>query len=174
MIERNGEISIRARRWRGVMTVQILAGGAVIGVVTAVAVAMFHAAPGTRLSNAAQQLLEDLAFGRQASMQEQRVPHVVVFSLDTERYHVAIAADPDKPVERLDGTVCQADFRTGRLSDVVMRISSMGGDARLGFGAYGQLDQVSDAVIALTLGKETVEIHIDARTGDTSLAVLGP
>ena len=44
---------------------------------------------------------------------------------------------------------------------------SLDGDDRLGFGAYGQLDQATAASITLQSGSETLTIQVDPDSGET-------
>ena len=149
---------------RGVGITPLVGTAAVVGTVVALAIAMLGSGP-TGLTGARDQLLEDLAFARTVSMQAQPVPHEIVFDPASQCYHVALASDPDTPVRRADGTPCSVSFRDAQWRGVAMRVTAMGGDERVGFGAFGQLDQRADAVVLLSNEQDDLEIHISAQSG---------
>ncbi len=157
------------RRRGGPRMVQAVVALVVIGAVAVLAIAMYASTPQARFADATQQLLDDLQFARAASMAGERNPHVMVFDVDAGAYHVATADRADQPVLRRDGSTCRVKFPTGRGADLRLRVASMGGDDRIGFGGYGQLDQGVDATVALALEDQMVEIRIASRTGEARL-----
>ena len=58
------------------------------------------------------------------------------------------------------------------MSGVTISSYSLNGDARLGFGLYGQLDQTSNATLTLSSGTHTVVITINATTGTPSVGTI--
>lgn len=155
-----------ARRRRGL---QVVVAFAVVGAVGAWTLGMMTSTPSACVAAAASQLLDDLALARAVSMEGKRVAHVIVFDPGTLSYHVAPVSAPDQPIERPNGSLCRERFESGRFAEVHMQVASMGGDNRVGFGGFGQLDQGDDAVIDLALEDASAQIRIEARTGEASL-----
>jgi len=152
---------------RGLGVTPLVAAAAVLGTGLTLVLAVIAAEPGG-VTGARMQLVKDLAFARNASMQGQRDTYVVVFDVDAQRCHVAAAAKPGKPVLRPDGTPCQMDLNEGQWQGVALSITAMGNDDRIGFGAFGQLDQRTDAMVLLSTEQEDVEIRVSAQDGLTA------
>jgi len=159
----------RAHGVRRRLALQVVGAFAVVSAVGAWTLGMMASTPSACVAAAAGQLLDDLALARAVSMEGKRVAHIIVFDPGTLSYHVAAVSAPDQPIERPNGSLCRERFASGRLAEVHMQVASMGGDNRVGFGGFGQLDQGDDAVIDLALEDASAQIRIAARTGEASL-----
>ncbi len=158
---------------RGFTLVELLAVIAILGVIGYLVVPMFGRPEIERLKAAAQLIEADIAAAQVDSITHTDDPRLIVFDLDAAAYHVAASSSPTVP---LTEPVTKAPYRVqmgaGRASacgGVTISNLSVGGDAQLGFGPYGQLDETSPASITLSSGPHTLTLTIDAATGAVTI-----
>jgi prepilin-type N-terminal cleavage/methylation domain-containing protein len=150
----------------------------VLIVVIILAIAAVVAAPlvgqddDSRLRAAASLLMADLGYAQVESISRPDDPCVVVFDTPNKKYHVARASASATPITNpSDGKPYTVQFGSGRAAElgrVSIQGYSLGGDAILGFGAYGQPDQSTTATITLQSGTSTLTVQVSAPSGETS------
>jgi len=165
-----------ARRSRGLTLVELMIVVTIIAIAAALAVPRLGGTQTTRLRAAAELLAADLAFAQIESIAHGDDPRMVVFDPDASEYHLAASSTPDTPLDNPVGgqpyRVAFGQGRAGELDGVSIQSLDVGGDDRLGFGLYGQLDQTEDASVTLALADQTVTLTIDAVNGRTT--IVGP
>ncbi len=127
----------------------------------------------TKLTAAAELIAADLGFAQTESITHADDPRVVTFNTSTSSWLVAKKSAPDTPITE---PVTQAPYNTqlgtgraSQLAGVAIQSYSLGGDARLGFGKFGELDQTATATITLAAGGWTLVISVDPTSGEVSL-----
>lgn len=147
---------------------------AVLMILAGVAVPMFGSTDAHKLSWAATQLESDIVFAQAESFVHADNPRLVVFDTAANKYSIITQADPLAPLTHpISGKPHTVAFGKGdftHLSGVKIQGYALGGDDRLGFGLYGQLDQTTDASIVLVAGEPaaTVTITVNSGTGRIS------
>ncbi|MEO0586114.1 MAG: type II secretion system protein [Planctomycetota bacterium] len=166
----------RRRTARGYTLVEVVTVVMLIGVMAALVVPMMRQTPHSALSGAAAILAADLDAARIDSIAQADDPRVVVFDTAAESYYVAASSDTAVPLtSAADRQAWRVTFGQGvarELGDVGIRAVSLGGDAELGFTAFGSLDQTADAEIILEAGSLTVSITLDAATGEVTVGQI--
>ena len=123
----------------------------------------------TQLRTAAQRLVADLEFAQIESIVHPDDPRIVVVDLANARYYIATTGSPATPVTNPSTSKpYETRFGAGEaigLDNVTISAISFGGDSRLGYGKYGELDQATDATITLAKGGSTVTVTIDPING---------
>lgn len=160
----------------GFQLVEIMILVAVLAIAAAVALPRMSRTDDMRLRAAARLLIADLEYAQVESMAQGDAPRVVVFDAAGHAYHVARASEPDTP---LDSPLGPFPYRTvfgqGRasaLAGVTIHAYSLGGDNRVGFGLYGQLDQTAPATVTLACGGRRITITLDPTTGTSSVGPI--
>lgn len=145
----------------------------IIAIVSALAVARLGNTSVTRLRSAATLLASDLSFAQIESISHADAPRVVVFNSGTNGYHIATTSDLEtpitNPITKAPYTVQFGHGTASALHDVTLAATGVGGDNRLAFGAYGQLDQATAATITLICGNASITLSIDPITGETTI-----
>lgn len=145
----------------------------VLAVIASAVVPMFHSSQSNRLGWAATQLQSDITFARAESFVRSEAPRVVAINAMGTGYFIATVVAPDTavthPTTGLPHVVTfgQGDFRG--FAGVSVQSYSLAGDAVLGFGAYGQLDQSTDATVTLAIESLTTTLTIDSATGNVTV-----
>jgi Tfp pilus assembly protein FimT len=127
-----------------------------------------------RLRSAARLLIADLEFAQLRSIADASDPCVIVLDLDTNTYHIAKQSEPATPiVDPGSNQPYVTTFGTGRaaqLAGVTLDAAAgLTGD-QLGFTSLGVLDQGPDAAITLRSGAQTMQVIVDAPTGEPRVA----
>lgn len=163
-------------RHGGYTLIEVMILVVVIAIAGAMATARMGKTNVQRLVSAAQLLAADLGYAQIESITKGEDPRVVVFTAangSPHGYHIAAAATPDTPLLNPVGKVpYQIRFGEGRaaaLSNVTISGQSVGGDGKLGFGLYGQLDQSTNATITLACEGKTLTLTVNAVSGEVSL-----
>lgn len=129
----------------------------------------------TKLRSAAELLVADLEYAQAESIAHGDDLRVVVVN-STTTYTLATAAAPSIPIiEPVTKRNCVVTFGSGRanmLSGVTISNYSLGGDTKLGFGMYGQLDQAANATITLSCGGSTCIVTYNATTGQATIGSI--
>ena len=161
------------RGFRGFTFFEIMVVLAIMVIITYLALPMIGAMTDDRLRSAAQMLEADLAAAQVGSITHADDPRQVVFDTDTNSYHIVAASNPDQP---LTDSVTQQPYtmtfgigRAAETAGVTIQSLELGGDATLGFGAYGQLDQPTPAVITLADGHRSITLTINPSTGQVTI-----
>lgn len=175
-VDRSGvqDVPCRQRgRAAGFTLVELLIVVLIVAVAAGLTVPLLAETSTTRLRSAAELLAADLGFAQVASITHGDDRRVVVFDTARNRYHIATASAPDAPlVNPADGKAYRTTFGNGRahgLAGVSLVSAAVGGDATLGFGLYGELDQTQDATIALRDGGRRITLSVDAVSGEVSI-----
>lgn len=148
----------------------------VLAVAAGMAMPMLRGDDATRLRGAARLVIADLAYAQVESIAHADDPTVVVFDPAMGRYHVAASSAPETPItnpaDRLPYRVTFGSGRADALDGVGIVELGVGGDNRLGFGLYGQLDQATPATITLGCGDRRVTITIDPTSGECAVGAI--
>lgn len=124
----------------------------------------------TTLRLAARLLVADLEYAQLESIGKGDDPYVVVFHLPVNEYFIARSSDPSTPVldpgSHLTYITRFGEGRAANLTGAIIDSIEVGGDDLLGFTALGVLDQGSDAMITLRCGSSTLQVRVDADTGE--------
>jgi len=123
-----------------------------------------------RLRAAAKRLISDLEFAHIASLGNSVDPYVIVFNTASDTYHVAQSSDPATPIPHPAlAEPYSTTFGSGSasfLDGVVFDSLDIGGDGQLAYTHAGSIDQASDAHVTLRCDALTIQITIDASTGE--------
>ncbi len=166
-----GDPRRRAGR-RGFSVIEVLIVLVVLAISAVLVVPLFRDEEVMGLRGAARLLLADLEYARIRSMAHSDDPSVVRVDSASNRYYIAAASDADTPIANaVGGQSYDTTLGVGR-AQMARRVSiqsyDFGGDDQLGFGMYGELDQIGDATIVLAADGHTVTIQIDAATGEVT------
>jgi len=157
----------------GFSLIELMLVVAILGVAAAMAVPMLSETRTGRLRGAAQVLAADLAAAQSGSMAHADDPRVVVFDTTNHRYHLAASSDTATPLTHpVTRQAYRVRFGAGtaaHLDNVTIQSVSVGGDDRLGFEAYGHLDQGSDATVTLACEGAVVTLTVAADTGEVTI-----
>lgn len=130
----------------------------------------------SQLQAAAELLAADLAIAQIESISHGDDPRMVFFDIDDNRYRVEPSSTPgtaiEHPIDHQPFVVRFGEGRATHLPLVQLSAFSLDGDARLGFGAWGQLDQTTTATMTLTAGLYEITVSIDPLTGEASIGPL--
>jgi len=122
----------------------------------------------TRLQAASAVLRSDIELAQVMTAANPTDPIRVVFGANQTTYALLPASARTTPISRLDGSPYEEEMGIGRLSsceNVVISLYDVPSN-ELEFNAYGGLkDFTIEPEITLTLGNETLTIHIAATTG---------
>jgi len=146
----------------------------IISIIGAMAVARLGNTSLTRLRAAANVLAADLSFAQVESIAHADSPRVVVFNPTTSTYHIATTADLDVPITNpITKTPYSVRFGHGTaatLEGVTLSPTGVGGDNKLAFGAYGQIDQATSATVTLLCNGSNITLTINAITGEVTIS----
>jgi len=163
------------RAARGFTFVEVLAVVAIVAIASALAVPMFKDSNISKLRAAASMVVADLEYAQTDSITHGDALRMFVVG-STTNYSIATVATPTTPITNPVGkapySVTFGQGRAASLSGVTISAYSLNGDARLGFGLYGQLDQSSNATITLTCGGRNVVITLNATTGTPTIGTI--
>lgn len=145
----------------------------VLAIAATLAVPLLAAPYPTRLTAAAELVAADLGFAQSDSITHADDPRVVTFNTGMSTWFVAKKSAVDTPItEPVTQAAYTTQFGLGRaaqLTGVTIQAYSLGGDARLGFGKFGELDQTTAASVTLASGGWTLTITFDPTSGEASL-----
>ena len=141
----------------------------ILSIVASLAVPRLGDTATTKVRSAAQVLAADLAFAQIESIAHSDDLRLVVLDPTNHRYHIAKASATSTP---LTNPITKQPYRVtfgqsdaASLSGVTISGSTVGGDNQLKFGAFGQIDQGTDATITLSCDGFTCTLTIHATTG---------
>lgn len=150
----------------------------VLIVVTLVAIAAMIVLPTSasdaraRVRAAARLLVADIEFAELSSLGRAADPCIIVFDTGSGTWHVALTSDPATPLDDpVTGDAYALTLGSGRaahLTNVSIDALVVGGDDELAFDHLGVPDQATDATITLRCGTETIQVIVDATTGEVS------
>ena len=142
-------------------------------IIGALTLPMMGQTASSKLVAAAQLLQADLAMARSESLAHPDDLRLVVFDTSEHAYRIASASTPATPItEEATGKPYRVRFGEGRaqpLGGVTISNLSVGGDDQLGFEAWGNLDQTTDATITLALEGRTIDVSVDPDTGEATV-----
>ncbi len=160
-------------RRRGVSVIELLIVTAILAIIGLLSLPDAGADAVTRLRMAARRLVADLEYAQLQSIGDGADPWVIVFDVDADAYHLARQSDPSTPVTnpatRMPYTVQLGQVASSVYNNVVIDAVTVGALDQLKFDAWGALSDGADAVITLSSGSATVQIQIDADTGEPSV-----
>lgn len=145
---------------------------AVIAGLTVLVVPRLGNGNSSKLRAAASIVMADLGYLQTLNLTNTDQRRMFVLTSDGLGYHLALQASPttpiNHPITKAPHSVTFGQGRFASLSGVSVSAYSLGGDERLSFGTFGQLDQSANATITLTCGVNHLVITIDALTGDAT------
>jgi Tfp pilus assembly protein FimT len=148
----------------------------ILAVVAAMAVPLLGDTNNTQLRQAANLLTADLGYAQVESIAHGQDLRLVVFDTVNHNYFIAATSAPTVPLTNpTDRKPYRVTFGSGRadaLSAVRIQAVSVGGDNRLGFGVYGQLDQPAAATVTLAAGGRTLTLTIDPVSGEVTIGTI--
>lgn len=148
----------------------------IMTIAAGLAVPLLKGSDESKLRAAAKMLTADLEYTQSESIAHGDALRVVVFDSAAGSYRVATAAAPatalTHPGDKQPYTTTFGAGRAASLSGVSISGYSLGGDAKLGFGMYGQLDQATAATITLASGSRTLTLTLDPITGVVTLGAI--
>lgn len=160
------------RQASGFTLLELLIVVAIVAIAVALVVPKLRASGATKLRSAASMLVADLEYAQVESISHGTALRVLVVN-STTTYSIATAAAPTTPITnpigKLPYSVTFGSDRAASLTGVTISSYSLGGDNKLGFGLYGQLDQAANATITLACEGMSVVITLDAITGVASV-----
>ena len=167
-------VSVAERR--GFSLAELLIVVLTLAVAATVIVPMVGENETTQLRAAARMLVADLEFARSESMVHDLDGRMLVLDGRRRGYAIVTTGNPTTPVVHpADGGSYMIRYGEGwaaELGDVSVVGFALGGDTRLGFGIYGQLDQTSDATITLGTPGHTITVTLNADTGDAEVGEI--
>lgn len=145
----------------------------ILAIAGALVVPMMGDTASTKLRSAARLLAADIDYTQVESIAHGDDPRVLVLDQTNHKYFIAAKSDPATPITNPIGhepyTTTFGQGRAAQLGGVTISSYSLGGDAVLGFGIFGQLDQTTDATITLAMHSQSVTITVDPTTGESSV-----
>jgi Tfp pilus assembly protein FimT len=160
----------------GFTAVELLITVACIAIAALIVVPAIGDTAPWQLKNAAEVVVADLEYAQTQSIAHPDDPRVFVLDTANSSYYIAAASNPSTPLTNpVGGLPYKVKFGAGRAASVPsVRFGaiSVGGDNRLGFGGYGQLDQSTAATITLSAGTHSLTITLDAVTGEASVGTV--
>lgn len=149
---------------------------AILAIITSLALPLLRDRDALALRMAGQQLMADLAVAQQESIAHSDNPRRLTVNNDGTGYYLATKNSPTTPITHpIDKSPYRVTFGQGaasQLGGVRIAAYSLGGDASLVFGAYGQLDQTALASLTLSCGRRTLILSVDPTSGDASVGEL--
>jgi prepilin-type N-terminal cleavage/methylation domain-containing protein len=162
------------RRTAGFSLIEVTAVVVILGLFMYFALPKFINMEPTEISSAADLLASDLAFAQAESIAHGDDPRVLVINSGNDGYIIAATSAPATPLtDPTSGMPYRVIFgagRAARMAGVSIKSFSLGGDSKLGFGSFGQLDQATNATITLGSAHYQIPITIDATTGESTIS----
>ena len=163
---------LRVRR-RAFTLIEMMIVVLIVSIIGAMAVARMGDTSVTQLRSAASLLVADLGFAQVESIGHAADLRVVVFDVAGNSYHIASASSSETPITHpISKAPYEVRFGEGAahaLTAVSISTLSVGGDAQLQFGVYGQLDQATAATVTLITESHSVTITIHPVTGEATI-----
>lgn len=163
-------------RAKGLTLLEVLWVVLILAILGALTVPMMGQSNADQLRAAADMLIADLAYAQVQSITHSDDPRVVVFDSAGHGYRIAAASEPDMPIDHpADHEPFEVIFgqrRAANLQGVTIQSYDLGGDDRIAFGPYGQLDQTTPATLTLAAKGLTLPLTIDPVSGEASVSQI--
>jgi Tfp pilus assembly protein FimT len=151
----------------------------ILAIAATLVVPTFGESDSTRLAAAARLLIADLQFAQAESIAHADDPRGLKFDTSAHAYSVVTSAAPGSfdcdavsvltnPADQQPYTTQYGTGRASELSGVTITGFSLGGDACLVFGRYGETDQTAAATVTLTAGSLDLLVSIDPISGEVT------
>lgn len=158
---------------KGFTFVELLIVILILALVATLAFPMFADSDAVRVQAAARLLTADVGFAQLDSIAHADDRCVVSFNQGAGSYTLARSSAPTTPItEPVTGQPYVTVLGTGRaaeMSGVVIQSYSLGGDDKIIFGQYGELDQATSATIQLQRGAFSMTVQIDSTNGEVTV-----
>jgi prepilin-type N-terminal cleavage/methylation domain-containing protein len=171
----NSQFAIRNSQLmrHAVTLVELLIVIVVIAIMFGLAVPTPAESRNLKVQQGARMLMADIEFAQNESIAHPDAPRVIKLNTSNNTYWIAAAATPDTAItDPISGGAYLVSFGTGRgagLTSMTIQSYSLGGDAVLGFDAYGVPDQSTSATITLQCGGVTKTLQVAAGTGEVTI-----
>jgi Tfp pilus assembly protein FimT len=169
-------INVRRGRRSGLTYAELLTVVGVFGVLAGLAVATVRLRP-SEAEIAARTFAADVAYAQAEAMARPDLGCIIKINPASSCYWLARPATPDTPITNsITKRPYLVQFGSGsgsRLSATSLGSYNFGGDAVLGFDAFGALDQSQDASIAFQASGESYTVTISAVTGIATVSRSG-
>jgi len=163
---------LQSPRARGYTLTEMIIVTAIMGIGAAMVIPSLGSTNVSRLKGAAEVLTADISFAQVESISHGDDLRFMVFDTTNHSYYIAAASDLNTPITNPVGNapykVTFGEGHAKQFEGVTIQAVSVGGDDRLGFGMYGELDQGTDATITLASGGKTVVITVSPFSGEVS------
>ena len=157
---------------KGFTLVELLIVIVILALVATLAFPMFADQDATRVQGAIRLLAADLGFAQLDSIAHPDDRCVVSFNQGAGSYTLARSSTSTTPItEPVTGQPYVTQFGTGRAAEmngVVIQSYSLGGDDKIIFGPYGELDQSAPATVQLRRGAVSVTVQLDPTSGEVT------
>jgi type II secretory pathway pseudopilin PulG len=154
--------------------VELLVVIVAIGILSAVVIPELSSEEDSQLRAAAEALAADVAYAQLLAIQSGGEGVAVVFNQPHNRYHLAMAGDPDTPIthptNRTDYRMIYGFGAAQSLAAVRLLDADVGDDGILVLGSYGDPDQSTNAVITMGAGRRRCTVTFEPITGEPSIS----
>jgi len=147
-----------------------------LSIVAYLVVPEFSNSEAQKLTSAASMLVADLQYAQSQSMAHGDDPRIVVFDTTAGSDFIAATSSPTTPITNPVGNSSyKVTYGTGNaapLSGVRIVSLSLGGDSTLGFGQFGEIDQLTTATIQLQCVTTKITVSVEPTSGRATVSNL--
>lgn len=158
---------------RAFTIVELLIVVVLMAIAATMVMPLFADSGATRLRAATRLLVADLAFAQIESITHADDTCVMSFDQANGAYTIAKSSAPTTPMtDPITNQPYVTQFGSGRASEtagVSIQAYSLGGDNKIVFGQYGEIDQTTAATITLQSGVLTMTVQIDPTSGEATI-----
>lgn len=154
------------RRHRAFTLLDLLLTVAIIAILATVAVPALRPNDSLKLISAATILTADIEFAQSATLEDPANPTIVRVDSDKPGYWLALASDPETPIQRPMGGAYEVTFGEGAndfLDNLGLKLD--GPADSVVFDGFGRLNQPDDVTVVLSSPTGELAVRVAATTG---------